>query len=92
MKCYGKRTYAGAIGIRKPMSVNFQSSHRPSAPTLPIRPEGPSAPSQWQLSKKATPLDRILAVIDRVLRITDQMREAELVRLGMCALRRQAIR
>jgi len=35
--------------------------------------------------------DRV-AVIDRVLRITDQMGEAELVRLGVCALRRQAIR
>ena len=33
-----------------------------------------------------------VAVIDRVLRITDQMGEAELVRLGVCALGRQAIR
>ncbi len=54
---------------------------------------GPSAPDRACVLEERLELrceDRV-AVIDCVLRITDQMGEAELVRLGMCALRRQAI-
>src|SRR5271157_6036944 len=55
---------------------------------------GPPVPDRAGILQERLELrceDRV-AVIDRVLRITDQMGEAELVRLGVCALRRQAIR
>jgi hypothetical protein len=45
------------LASTKPMSANFRSFGRPSAPTLPIRPKGPSAQSQWQLSMEIIPLD-----------------------------------
>ena len=55
---------------------------------------GPAVPDRAGILQEHLELgceDRV-AVIDRILRITDQMGEAEQVRLGVCALRRQAIR
>jgi hypothetical protein len=55
---------------------------------------GPPVPDRAGILQERRELgceDRV-AVIDPILRIADQLREAELVRLGVRALRRQAIR
>src|ERR1700722_953160 len=50
---------------------------------------GPSAPDRAGLQERLElRCEDGVAVIDRVLRITDQMGEAEPVRVGVCALRR----
>jgi hypothetical protein len=47
---------------------------------------GQPAPDRAGILQERLRCEDRVAVIDRVLRITDQMGEAELVRLGVCAL------
>src|SRR5450755_1820901 len=83
-----------SVGLRSSRRSSSRSRRRRCVAIVLSARSGRRCPTRAGILQERLELrceDRV-AVIDRVLRITDQMGEAELVRLGVCALRRQTIR
>ena len=82
----------GRLEVQQAIQLAFKaSSMRSDCAVGEIGPPSPDCAGILQERLELRCEDRV-AVVDRVLRITDQMREAELVCLGVGALCQQAIR